>query len=127
MYEYEIIKSILPQGILDHFLITKKEEVRDPKSGDMDIEIHLEEKNELPPGYVKSEYKSNGFHKPKRVQDFPLRGRALYLVIKRRRWLHKETNQEIKSDYSYIAKGVKLTKEVADFLKGTGRDPRRYA
>ena len=38
-----------------------------------------------------------------------------------------ETNRtEIKSDYSFIADGSKLTVELSDFLKGTGRDPRRY-
>ena len=64
---------------------------------------------------------------PKRVQDFPIRGKALYLVIKRRRWrLKKDRKVEIKSDYSFISEGSKLTKGIADFLKGTGRDPRRY-
>jgi hypothetical protein len=27
---------------------------------------------------------------------------------------------------SFVAKVVKLTEEISDFLKGTGRDPRRY-
>jgi hypothetical protein len=52
---------------------------------------------------------------------------SVYLVLKRRRWRLKSDHQiTIQSDYSFIAKGVKLTQEVADFLKGTGRDPRRY-
>ena len=51
----------------------------------------------------------------------------MYLVIKRRRWRLKEyRTTEIKSDYWFISKGSKLTKEVSDFLKGTGRDPSRY-
>lgn len=33
---------------------------------------------------------------------------------------------EVKSDYWFIAEGSKLTIEVSNFLKDTGRDPRRY-
>jgi hypothetical protein len=32
----------------------------------------------------------------------------------------------VKSDYSFIAEGSKLTVELSAFLKDTGRDPRRY-
>jgi hypothetical protein len=51
----------------------------------------------------------------------------VYLGIKRRRWRCKTNkNIEIKSDYSFITDGSKLTIELADFLKYTGFDPRRY-
>lgn len=90
------------------------------------IEVELEEKNVLPLGYDPGHYESKGFLSSKRVQDFPLRGKAVYLSIRRRRWRHKQTKEEVRSDYSFIADGAKLTQELADFLKGTGRDPRRY-
>ena len=84
--------------------------------------IHLEEKNILPKGYVRSSYHSKGFYQEKTIQDFPIRGKAVYLVIKRRRWRDKQIrSKEIKSDYSFIAEGSKLTQELSDFLKGTGR------
>jgi transposase len=88
--------------------------------------IHLEEKNVLPQGYTNDDYESKGFHLPKTIQDFPIRGKAVYLIIKRRRWRHKEHGKIIQSDYSFIADGSKLTEELSAFLKGTGRDPRRY-
>ena len=77
-------------------------------------------------GYNSSDYESKGFLSSKRVQDFPLRGKAVYLVVKRRRWRHKQTKEEIQSDYSFIAEGSKLTQELSNFIKGTGRDPRRH-
>lgn len=120
-----LIGQILPSELLAHFEITSVQNVRD-KNGDLDIEIHLDERNVLPIIYSRTDYESKGFISTKRVQDFPLRGKAVYLVIRRRRWRHKETKEEIKSDYSFIAAGSKLTSELADFLKGTGRDPRRY-
>jgi hypothetical protein len=101
-------------------------ELCDVKTRKHYIEVELEEKNVLPSGYERGCYESKGFLSCKRVQDFPLRGKALYLNIRRRRWRHKETKDEVRSDYSFIADGAKLTQELADFLKGTGRDPRRY-
>ena len=87
----------------------------------------LSENNVLPEGYSKEDYESKGFYIAKRIQDFPLRGKAVYLLVRRRRWRHKESKEEIKGDYRFIAEGSKLTKELADFLKGTGRDPSRYS
>jgi len=120
-----LISQILPSDLLRHFEITEVLNVKD-KNGDLDIEIHLDERNILPSGYKSEDYESKGFSSSKRVQDFPLRGKAVYLVIRRRRWRHKVLKQDIKSDYSFISEGSKLTKELSDFLKGTGRDPRRY-
>jgi hypothetical protein len=42
-------------------------------------------------------------------------------VIKRRRWRNKANkSEEIHNDYSFIADGSKMTKELSDFLKSTG-------
>jgi hypothetical protein len=120
------VKALLPDGLLDHFTIDDFKELKESDSDETYYELHLSEKNKLPSGYSVSDYQSKGFYKPKTIQDFPIRGKALYLVIKRRRWRHKQTKEQIKSDYSFIAKGVKLTAELSDFLKGTGRDPGRY-
>lgn len=123
----DIYQYILPTKLLDHFIITKVEELPDTAGKDMDIYIDIEEKNILPEGYDSAKYESKGFFPAKTIQDFPLRGKALYLRIKRRRWRNKDDKNEIiYNDHSLIAKGVKLTQELADFLKGTGRDPRRY-
>jgi len=93
----------------------------------MEFEFHLEEKNELPSGYSKEDYESKGFQPSARIQDFPICGKAVYLVIRRRKWRNKSTKQEIRNDYSFISnKGAKLTQDLSDFLKGTGRDPSRY-
>lgn len=120
------IEALLPKGLLDHFIIDDFKECKEKDSNEVCYELYLSEKNNLPKGYSTSDYESKGFYKPKTIQDFPIRGKALYLIIKRRRWRHKETNEQIKSDYSFIAKGVKLTAELSDFLKGTGRNPSRY-
>ncbi len=124
--EIGLISYILPAELLTHFEITSVQELGELVSKKMILEIHLEEKNNLPSGYLSKHYESKGFSSECRTQDFPIRGKALYLVIKKRRWRHKETKKEITNDYSFIAEGSKLTRELSVFLKGTGRYPRRY-
>ena len=123
----DISALFLPEDLLEHFDVIQVLELGDCSTKKMVFEIHLEEKNELPEGYKKGDYESKGFYSSKRIQDFPIRGKAMYLSIKRRRWrLKKDKKVEIKSDYSFISEGSKLTTEISDFLKGTGRDTSRY-
>ena len=122
----DFLKALLPEDLLDHFKMIRFMDRTCDETGQTIYELYLEEKNKLPVGYTETDYQSKGFYKAKKIQDFPIRGKAFYLVIKRRRWRHKQTRQIIKSDYSFISKGVKLTTELSAFLKGTGRDPGRY-
>ena len=85
--------------------------------------IDFEERNILPDGFLGSDYETKDFMKSHLIQDFPLRGKAVYLRIRKRRWRHKITDIIIKRDFLFIAGGSKFTKELSDFLKGTGRYP----
>lgn len=123
----DISALMLPESLLEHFEVISVNELCDISKKEVFIELHMEEKNILPEGYKQSEYESKGFYPSKRVQDFPIRGKAFYLCIRRRIWRKKDTpNRTIKSDYSFISEGSKLTADIADFLKGTGRYPCRY-
>lgn len=88
--------------------------------------IDFEEKNVLPEGYSIIDYESKGFMDSKLIQDYPIRGRAVYLRIKKRRWRHKETGDIIKRDFTFIADGSKFTKELSDFLKDASGYASRY-
>ena len=123
----KMLEHFLPEGLLGYFEIVQIEKLPEKAGKDMDIYISLEELNILPKGYDKKDYESKGFYPEKTIQDFPIRGKAVYLRIKRRRWRNKKNkNEVIHNDYSLFAEGSKLTQELSDFLKGTGRDPRRY-
>jgi hypothetical protein len=123
----DLLGVILPQDLLLYFDIVDFKELGDFSIKKDCFHIYLEEKNTLPKGYSKSDFESKGFSSSKQVQDFPIRGKAVYLHIKSRRWRDKKTkSKEIRNDYSFIAEGSKLTVELSAFLKGTGRDPRRY-
>ena len=124
--ETELLAEFLPNFILDYFDVVNFKKLGDIETKKMIFEIHLDEKNCIHKDVNQKDYESKGFLPPSKVQDFPIRGKALYIVFRRRRWRHKTTKKEISNDISFVAKGVKLTEEISDFLKGTGRDPRRY-
>ena len=122
-----MFNHFLPEDLLSHFVIVELKELGDILSKEMFYEIYLEENNIIPPYHVTSDYESKGFYTEVTIQDFPIRGKAVYLKIKRRRWRHKNNPKDIiRNDYSFIADGSKLTKELADFLKETGRYTGRY-
>lgn len=121
-----LISHVLPAELLEYFEITGIRELGDVNTRSVFLEVEPEEENVLQGPYDRSDYESKGFLSSKTVQDFPLRGKAVYLIIKRRRWRHKKTKGEARNDYSFLAEGSKLTRELSDFLKGTGRDTRGY-
>jgi transposase len=88
--------------------------------------IDFDEKNEMPNGYSSTEYESKGFTNPCIVQDFPIRGKGVYLRIRKRRWRNKLTGSIIQRDFSFIAGGSKFTSELSDFLKDASGYASRY-
>jgi hypothetical protein len=93
----------------------------------MEYEIYLSERNHLINVELGKEYESKGFLESKRSQDFPNRGKAVYLNIKFRRWRHKEDPSKIiRNACDLTSDGAKLTGELSYFLKGTGRYTGRY-
>lgn len=123
----DLLGLLLPEGLLDYFEVVAIKELGDCSTKKDCYFIYLDEKNVLRSISNTKEYESKGFNNRTIIQDFPIRGKAVYLGIRTRRW-RKKTNksEEVKNDYSFITEGSKLTVELSDFLKDTGRDPRRY-
>ena len=116
-----LISHFLPKGLLDYFKVTGFTELCCVKDKTVYFEITLEENNVILGDIDSSQYESKGFTEIT-LQDFPIRGKAVYLVMRRRRWRHKQSPQKvIRNDFSFVAEGSGLTKELSDFLKGTGR------
>jgi hypothetical protein len=121
MLEQSVIQLLLPEGLLEYFDIIEVKQLCRIKDKQTFYELHLEEQNRLHSGYNAVDFESKGFTEAT-IQDFPLRGKDVFLVIRRRRWRHKQdAKQIVRNDYHFIAEGSRLTKELADFLKGTGR------
>jgi hypothetical protein len=120
------LNAVFPKELLDHFEITDHQVLC---KVDDKLEywiIDFEERNHIPKGFKSEDYESKGFHRACIVQDFPIRGKGVFLRIKRRRWRHKQSGEVIQSDFSFIADGSKFTSELSDFLKDANRYATRY-
>ena len=107
----ELAHLLLPDGLLDYFDLLKVDSTKSQ------IKIYLEEKNNL----NNTLYESKGFYPNVLVNDFPVRGKALLLDLRRRRWINKETGEYFNRDFKLIAEGTRITQEFATFLKGLHR------
>lgn len=110
---HNLLRVIFPEVLMDYFDISGWHD--DPAK----VEVWLEEKNYM----ERSDYKSgtviaHGFTDEKVIQDFPLRGKPVYLHVRRRRWYDKATGETFSYTYDDLtAEGTKLTPEFVAFLK----------
>lgn len=111
----EFLKLILPELIVEHFDLvnTKTEQEK--------MHLYFEEKNMPPKEYNNKQLISKGFLNDITIQDFPLRGKSVYLHIKRRRWTDKQSLKIIQRDWNITAQGTRMTQEFAAFLKEINR------
>lgn len=115
MTPIDLLKLMLPDFLVDHFEVisaTNTEEV---------LHLYFEENAKPPKEFEAFELVSKGFQEQITIQDFPLRGKLVYLHIKRRRWTNKTTGEIIKRDWQLVAKGTRMTQEFAAFLKEINR------
>lgn len=108
----QLAALILPEEIFEFFDIVNIE------SNQSQVDIYLDEKPDKPEGYELVKLTSKGFHSPIIIQDFPLRDKALFLHVRRRRWFSESTSKTVERDWESVAKGTRLTKGFASFLKG---------
>ena len=106
-----IAKLLLPEVLIDYFALTSHE-----VKGE-DLHFYFTELNDTPKEFIGEKLHSKGFFPEATVQDFPLRGKNVFLHIKRRRWLNSETGKVVTRDWPLVAKGTRITSEFAAFLK----------
>ena len=83
-----MLKLLFPEDLVAHFDITGSW-IKEGKHGEY-LEVEFTERNELPEGYSRQEYESKDFVE-KSIRDFPIRGHAAFLKLRRRSWRHKQT------------------------------------
>ena len=113
--DHELLKFLLPEYLIEYFNIVKFEEI------DGLLHLYFEEKNTIPKEFSTIQLQSKGFHEVIIVDDFPLRGKAVKLHIKRRRWTDTKSGKIIQRDWELIAKGTRMTQDFAEFLKKISR------
>lgn len=107
-----LLELILPQEILEYFVIVGL------KIQPKEIHLYIDEKNIPPQEYNQEKLTSKGYHPEAIIQDFPLRSKALYLHVRRRKWKVESTRQIVSKTWNLSATGTRYSNEFASFLKG---------
>jgi len=113
--EKSVLELFLPEGILEYFDIQSTAKTQEG------YVICLAEKNLQPLGFKGEKLSSKGYLDEVTIKDFPIRGKACYLKVRRRRWINEDTGEIVVRDWELVAKGTRMTKEFASFLKGLHR------
>jgi hypothetical protein len=108
----ELVKLLLPEEIFDYFEITNM------VVQDRSVSVFLDERDIKPVAFSGQKLTSKGFHSESVIQDFPIRNKAVFLHVRRRRWLVEPTNEVVSRDWNSVAEGTRYTRSFADFLKG---------
>jgi hypothetical protein len=108
----ELVKLLLPSEIFDYFEITNL------VIEDRSVAVFLDELDIKPTAWSGQKLTSKGFHPESIIQDFPIRNKAVFLHVRRRRWLVESTKEVVSRDWNSVAEGTRYTKSFADFLKG---------
>lgn len=108
-----LLRAILPDVLIDNFDIVNFE-----KSAER-FDIFLDEKKvQLKEDKYNSNIISYGFGEYHIIQDYPLRGRATYLHVRKRKWLDKSCGDIFSYDWDLSEfDGTRLNAEFVAFLK----------
>ena len=109
--QYKLLKALLPEEIFKYF------EIIEVVVNLTTIDVHLDELNLPSPEFKDLKLISKGFHPAVIVQDFPLRERAMFLHVRRRKWQIESTGEIVSNKWDTTAKGTRYTKGFAAFLK----------
>ena len=117
----ELAELLLPEGILEYFEYAGYERKSKEESKPYgEVTIILVEKNvvpKLPEEYRDRKIRQKVF-KEIRVNDFPVRGKKVKLLLRRRVWQIEGSDALYKREILTTYPGTKLEKEFAAFLKG---------
>ncbi|MBD0405515.1 hypothetical protein [Flammeovirga sp. EKP202] len=111
----DLLALFFPEGMLDYF------EIEDYTNSSTELQIYLKEKDIPPVEYSHLSLQKRGFHNPKTIEDFPIRGKKVKLIVKRRRWAEKDNHLKLSRDWKLVAKGTRMSEEYASFLKALAR------
>tara|TARA_B110000211_G_C13937740_1_gene490161 strand:- start:393 stop:788 length:396 start_codon:yes stop_codon:yes gene_type:complete len=111
----ELLSLLLPIFIVDHFSYLNS------NSSEDELHLHFEENNKILSDLEGRNIESKGFNKEIRIKYFPLRGKLIYLYVKRYRWWDVESLEGLQRDWNIIAKGTRMTVEFAVYIKEINR------
>lgn len=109
----QLLRAILPDVLIDNF------DVVDYEKTDTRFDIWLDEKKVMMRDDKKNgNVISHGFGDYRVIQDFPIRGRATFLHVRKRKWLDKDSGEIFSYDWELSEfDETRLNAEFVSFLK----------
>lgn len=113
MESIKLLRAILPEVLIDNFDVVKFDKTSTR------FDIYLDEKKVM----IREDKRNNhvishGFSEYRTIQDFPIRGRATYLHVRKRKWLDKETGEIFSYSWDLSEhEETRLNSEFVSFLK----------
>lgn len=118
MKQSEMIWMCLPQGLAELFEIVRFEGTSQSYDIWLDEKKQLSDEDKNNPNIV-----ARGYTDYVVIQDYPLRGRPLYLHMRKNKWWDKLTNEIFSYNIELPNEdGTRLSAEFVSFLKDEGRD-----
>lgn len=112
MKQWQVLRTIFPEFITENF------EFVDYKESDNQLDYRLDERGYMSlEDYKKGTVREYGFTDERKIQDFPIRGKAVFLHVRRRKWRDTEDGSIFTYDYDMTEEGSRLTPEFVAFLK----------
>lgn len=108
-----LLRAILPDVLIDNFDVVNFEKT------DVRFDIWLDEKKvQMREDKRNSDIISHGFGPYHCIQDFPIRGRATFLHVRKRKWLDKSTGEVFSYDWDLSEfDETRLNADFVAFLK----------
>ncbi len=117
-----LLRHILPKELFEYFDLVSIDEARSDE-----LNLYLDEKKVAPPEHHGLPLVAYGFDEAKKIQDFPLRKKSVYLIVRRRKWKDKNTGKIYSRTWDLTANGTSYSNEFAAFLKGLfGQIPDKF-
>ena len=109
----QLLRAILPEVLIDNFDIDRFEK------SDTRFDIWLDEKKKLSDeDYRNPNIVARGYTDYVTVQDYPMRGRPVYLHMRKNKWWDKKTNEIFSYNLELPnEEGTRLNAEFVAFLK----------
>ena len=113
MKTLQLLRCIFPEVLADYF------DLVDIQEGVSQFDFWLDERDFMEKcDHQSGTVSSYGFTSERIIQDFPLRGKSVYLHVRRRKWRDRSTGEIITYSYDDLtAEGSKLSPEFVSFLK----------
>lgn len=109
----QLLRAILPEVLIDNFEVNRFEKTESR------FDIWLDEKKvQMREDKYNNKVVAYGFGDYHTIQDYPLRGRATYLHVRKRKWLDQDTGELFSYDWDISEHdSTRLNAEFVSFLK----------